>query len=328
MFDFLAETLAGDELKSCSGETSTVNWSCPEVGVMLFEPKNGYSQNIIISGAVHGNETAPIEVINQLINAILNNQYALNVRLMVILGNIEAMRQGERYLNIDLNRLFSDHYLQYEPCYETQRAMILQRVVADFYAQDVEKPRFHFDLHTAIRASRHATFGLLPYLHSGNYQSIMINWLKSVRLEALVVNHAPAATFSYFSSAQFAANSCTLELGKANPFGLNDLQQFSGIKQGLINLITGQVVDVNNNQSIAIYNVAAVITKQSAQFELNVADDVDNFTAFPKGYVIASDGSAYYQVEQEQGYILFPNRNVKCGLRAGLLLLKGELSSI
>jgi len=328
MFDFLAETLAGDDIKTYSGDTLSVCWSRPEPGVIVFEPKRGYSQNIIISAAIHGNETAPIEIVNQLINAILNNQYQLNVRLMVMLGNLDAMRQGERYVNVDLNRLFSDHYLQYESCYETKRAQRLQTIVADFYMTDPDKPRLHFDLHTAIRASRHVAFGLLPYLQSGRYQTEMIHWMQSVGLEALVVNHAPAATFSYFTSHKFSANSCTLELGKAKPFGENDLQQFLGIDQGLINLVTGNAVNVNHYIPITVYKVADVITKKSDSFKLNVADDVENFTAFSKGYVIASDIDACYKVEQDKGYILFPNRHVKTGLRAGLLLVKADLAAI
>jgi len=328
MFDFLAETLAGDKVTSASGETGSVAWSRPEPGVMIFEPCSGYRQNIIISAAIHGNETAPIEIINSLIGAILNHQYPLKVRLMVIFGNLEAMRHNQRYLNVDLNRLFSDHYLQHESCYETQRAATLQQVTADFYSTDPDKPRAHFDLHTAIRASRHLAFGLLPYQELGCYQGAMITWLQSVGLEALVVNHAPAATFSYFSSHQFGAHSCTLELGKAKPFGQNDLQQFSGINQGLIDLITEQPLDTSIGNTLTVYKVAEVITKRSDQFIFNVADDAANFTAFPKGFILASDRDVKYSVKAESGYILFPNNQVKIGFRAGLLLTKCDLSAI
>jgi len=329
-FDFLSETLAGDEIKQTSGQTSSVFWSRPEAGVILFEPINGYQQQVIISVAVHGNETAPIEIVNRLISAILSNQYLLKVRLLVVFGNLDAMRQGKRYLNIDLNRLFSDHHLNYESCYETQRAVILQKVVNDFYKVAPDKPRLHFDLHTAIRASQHATFGLLPFLHEGNYQPEMLTWLQSVGLEALVVNHEPAATFSYFTSKQFSAASCTLELGKAKPFGENDVQQFADIEQGIINLITGKANDVNRNMPLSVYKVADVIVKHSEQFRLNIHDDVANFTKFPKGYLLATDfisrteTEVTYQVENQSGYILFPNKKVKNGLRAGLLLVKSN----
>lgn len=331
-FDFLAETLAGDEVADVSGRTSSLFWTRPEPGVITFEPIAGYQKHIIISVAIHGNETAPIEITNRLINAILSEQYSLKVRLMVIFGNLEAMRQGDRYINIDLNRLFSDQYLQYKPCYETKRAATLQKVVAEFYAVEPNKGKFHFDLHTAIRASQHATFGLLPYLHSGRYQPEMLDWLQSVGLEALVVNHQPAATFSYFSSHQFSVNSCTLELGKAQPFGMNEFKQLSAIEQGLINLISEHKEVHQSGDSLSVYRVADVIIKQSEQFKLNVADDVANFTLLPKGSIVATDlhpdthKAIIYQIKKEPQYILFANRRVKNGLRAGLLLVKSNLA--
>lgn len=328
MFDFLAETLAGDEVIIPSGRTATLSWTRPAPGVMILKPDTGGIKNVVISTAIHGNETAPVEIVAALISGILTGKYVLKVRLMVIFGNLEAMRKGERYIGIDLNRLFSDHYLHYKDCSETQRAATLQQVVADFFQAESDKPRLHFDLHTAIKASFHVAFGLLPYLQSGYYQQDMIAWLQSAGLEALVVNHAPAATFSYFTSNEFAAHSCTLELGKARPFGENDLQQFAGIRQGLINLIADQEVTAEVNAALPVYKVAEVIIKSSEQFKLNVADDVQNFTAFPKGFILASDRDVKYRVEEENGYILFPNNKVKIGFRAGLLLTKVDLSAI
>jgi len=328
MFDFLAETLAGDEISADSGRSLTLSWTRPGPGVLIFEPAADYSKNVVISAAIHGNETAPVEIVSALIAAILTGKYRLKVRLMVIFGNLEAMRRGERYVNIDLNRLFSSHYARYNYCSETQRAATLQQLVGDFYAAQPTKERLHFDLHTAIRSSHHAAFGLLPYLESGRYDQGMITWLRSAGLDALVVNHAPAATFSYFTSNELAANSCTLELGKARPFGKNDLQQFAKIRRGLVNLITDQKIAGEMKSGLTVYKVAEVIIKLSGQFKLNFGDDVKNFTAFPKGFVLASDGSVKYTVQADHGYILFPNNHVKIGFRAGLLLVQSDLSAI
>lgn len=328
MFDFLAETLAGDQMTADSGRSAGLSWTRPAPGVLIFEPAAGYSKNVVISAAIHGNETAPVEIVSALISALLTEKYQLKVRLMVIFGNLEAMRKGERYINIDLNRLFSGHYGRYNYCSETQRAVTLEQVVNDFYAAQPDKERLHFDLHTAIRSSHHRAFGLLPYLDSGRYDQGMIAWLRSAGLDALVVNHAPTATFSYFTSNEFAANSCTLELGKARPFGENDLQQFAKIRRALVNLITDQQIVAEMESALIVYQVAEDIIKLSCQFKLNFADDVKNFSAFPKGFVLASDGKVKYTVQAEQGYILFPNNKVKIGFRAGLSLVKSDLSAI
>lgn len=328
MFDFLAETIKGDPITLGSGQTETFTWWRPGPGVIAFEPKVKSTKSVVISVGVHGNETAPIEIVSALITDLLTGKQALKVRLMVIIGNLEAMRQGERYLSIDLNRLFSDHYQEHQSCYETQRAQELQQIMKNFYCAAADSTRLHLDLHTAIRSSHHTTFGLLPYLNTGSYDHNMLNWLQSIGLEAVVVNHAPAATFSYFSSNEFGAASCTLELGKAKPFSENDLQEFTGIQHGLINLLGGQTNSVPTEPQLQVYQVAEVLIKSSEQFKLNVADDVKNFTPFTKGYILTCDEEAQNRVQQEVGYILFPNNHVRVGFRAGLLLCKGSLTEI
>jgi succinylglutamate desuccinylase len=328
MFDFLAETLASDRMIKRSGSTPSAVWNRPAPGVIVFEPVCDYTQNIIISAAIHGNETAPVEIMGALISDLLANKYSLKVRLMVIFGNIEAMRKGERYLNIDLNRLFSGHYVHYPDRMETQRAATLQQVVADFYGAAKNKFKLHFDLHTAIKPSYHATFGLLPYLPGGHYDPDMIAWLQSIGLDALVVNHTPAATFSYFTSNEFGVSSCTLELGKAQPFGHNDLLKFERIRIGLVNLVLGQTTEHHPSSALITYKVSQVLIKQSEQFKLHIDDNAENFSEFPEGFILASDQNIKYRVNTSQGYILFPNNDVKIGFRAGLLLEKVALSSI
>lgn len=163
---------------------------------------------------------------------------------------------------------------------------------------------------------------MLPHTDDGRYHGESLAWLQNIGLDALVINHAPSPTFSYFSSHEFDCASCTLELGKAKPFGHNDLPQFSGIQQGLIALLEDNLELAGPSQPLHVYKVADVLTKSSQQFRLNIADDVKNFTPFPQGFILASDGENQYAVTQETAYILFPNNHVNVGFRAGLLLEK------
>jgi len=347
MLDFLSEAIEGDHISLKSGTintgvkqgtSETISWTRTAPGIITFEPNATTDKSVVISVGIHGNETAPIEIVCELVSKLLSGELSPKVRLLVIIGNLQAIRCGERYLTVDMNRLFSEHYQDHKPCYETKRAQQLQTAMKNFYNAADHSNKLHFDLHTAIRDSHHLRFGLLPYLNSGQYDADMINWLQNIGLEAVVVNHAPAATFSYFSSNEFAAASCTLELGKARPFNQNNLQQFSIIEQGLVNLISGQKIDSNNHVTsqpvLQAYKVAEVIIKSSEQFKLNLADDVKNFTAFNKDFVLCGDGNNgddghhQYKVKQEIGYILFPNNHVKVGFRAGLLLEKFNLSDM
>ncbi|WP_316675982.1 succinylglutamate desuccinylase [uncultured Tolumonas sp.] len=333
MFDFLQITLSGREPLEHSGSNFNLRWRWLARGVLQLEPLHGYRMNVVLSAGIHGNETAPIELLAALVSDLLHGKRRLKVRLLVIFGNPMAMVSGERYNQIDLNRLFSRHYDHFPDCIETARAEQLELLVRDFYDQSNEGERLHFDLHTAIRESHHQRFGLLPHTDKGLYgRSLysrrMLDWLHHSGIEALVINQAPSGTFSYFTSQHCHADSCTLELGKARPFGHNDLNQFALINQGLISLITGINLLPYAAEPIKVYRVTQELIKITEQFRLNFSESVKNFTRFSAGDVLARDGEISYQVQQTEEWILFPNASVRPGLRAGLMLVQVPTDSL
>lgn len=328
MFDFLQMTLSGREPLEHSGSNFNLRWQWLAQGVLQLEPLHGYRKNVVLSAGIHGNETAPIELLAALVSDLLYGKRRLKVRLLVILGSPTAMVSGERYQQIDLNRLFSGRYAQFPACAETARAELLEQLVRDFYDQSNEGERLHFDLHTAIRESHHQRFGLLPYTDNGLYSRKMLDWLHHSGIEALVINQAPSCTFSYFTSQHCQAESCTLELGKARPFGQNDLNQFALINQGLLSLITGINLLPYAAEPIKVYRVTQELKKISEQFRLNFPESVKNFTRFSVGDVLARDGEITYQVQQPQEWVLFPNADVRPGLRAGLMVVQVPTDSL
>lgn len=325
MMQFLHETLAGDVYSPQSGETPALHWQRSAPGVIEFTPKAACDKSVVISAGIHGNETAPVEIVAQLVQDLLSGERRLAVRLLVILGNLPALRRGERYLDVDMNRLFSGKHHNYEPCDETRRAALIETLVSAFYQAAPETQRVHFDLHTARKPSFHVRFGLMPHVDCGTYPAETLEWLRRVGLEALVINHVPAATFSYFSSQQCGADSCTLELGKALPFGENDLSQFVGIEQGLQALVSDEVTPDHSAEAMPVYKVSQELTKHSEAFRLNFAESVENFTAFERGELLAQDGDTEYRVQQEKEWLIFPNSGVRPGLRAGLMLTRSSL---
>ena len=64
-------------------------------GVLLLEPAGrGRRAQRAGSAGIHGDETAPIELLSLLVRDIAHGGAALACRLLVILGNVDAMRAG------------------------------------------------------------------------------------------------------------------------------------------------------------------------------------------------------------------------------------------
>ena len=287
----------------------------------MLTPHGGYSQSVVLSAGIHGNETAPIEILNQLVSDLLVGKLPLTVRLLVILGNPPAIRAGARYLSADINRMFGGRYKNHLPIDEAKRAEILEQKVGEFFATAPQSLRLHYDLHTAIRGSHHTRFGLLPY-QTTPYCAAMLRWLKESELDALVMHTAAGGTFAHFSSEFCQAASCTLELGKALPFGENQLEQFSPITAGLRALASGGQLPTRSTEAMIFYRVVKSLIKQHVDFKLWVADDTVNFTRYPQGTLMSEQRNEHYRVEHEYEWILFPNPRVALGLRAGIMLVE------
>ncbi|RWR03479.1 succinylglutamate desuccinylase [[Pantoea] beijingensis] len=321
MQDFLKHTLSGEKPYPSAGENDQLRWQWLDEGILELTPHQPTRQAIVISAGIHGNETAPVEILNQLVTLLLQGEKMLVPRLLVILGNPAALRANKRYLRCDLNRLFGGRWQQYEDCPEARRAWRLEQALETFWqAGNNVEIGWHLDLHTAIRGSYHPRFGVLP-LNERAWPEAFMQWLTAAGLEALVFHRAPGGTFTHYSCEHFGASSCTLELGKAQPFGENDLTQFSEAKQALASLLFGEALPAGKHAPRR-YRVSQQITRTSNAFQLHMDTDTLNFTAFPQGTLLAEDGDTRYYVKQAREYVLFPNPNVAPGLRAGLLLVE------
>lgn len=327
--DWLALTLAGQSPARNQGRTEQLSWHWRGPGLLELIPHESCDEAWVISAGIHGDETAPIELLAELTADWLAGRRPLACRLLLILGNPAAMAAGRRYLDRDLNRLFDGPRAADPPGAEPQRARQLEAAVADFWQAADTQIRRHYDLHTAIRASAHLRFALLPAQERG-YDAAMLRWLPSAGIEALVRHSAPGRTFSHFTSARFGAASCTLELGKARPFGQNDLSQFAQVKAALaagLAADAGALADLPQTTPKG-YRVSQELRKHSEAFVLHLPEATANFTAYAQGTLLAEDGPQQYRVQAEQEYLLFPNARVAPGLRAGLMLTEIPLSQL
>lgn len=321
MQDFLKQTLSGELPEQIAGHNDQLSWQWLDEGILELTPINTTSQAFVVSAGIHGNETAPVEILNELISQLLSGEKPLLPRLLVIYGNPAALRNNKRYQRCDINRMFGGRWQQYEDCPEARRAWRLEQAMETFWqAGSSDEVRWHLDLHTAIRGSYHTRFGVMP-LRTTPWPEDFLHWLGAAGLEALVFHRSAGGTFTHYSGKHFSAASCTLELGKALPFGSNDLTQFSAAKQALAAVLFGDALPEVTAQPQR-YRVSQQITRHTEAFKLHMSDDTLNFTAFPQGSLLAEDGEERFYVQQAREYVIFPNPNVALGQRAGLMLVE------
>ncbi|RZF53603.1 succinylglutamate desuccinylase [Acinetobacter halotolerans] len=324
MLDLLTLTLEQQTPEQTQGETADFTWQWLAEGLLQCTPKSSYSKTMVLSAGIHGNETAPIELLANIIKDLFTQRLTLGARVLFVLGNPEAIRQGVRYLENDMNRMFCGAYQHLTPDRETYRAAQLEQMTAQFFAQShPDAARYHYDLHTAIRSSLLPVFALFPYQVQA-YDDFLIQSLNAADLDALVYHNAAGKTFTHFTAETFQAASSTLELGKAKPFGQNELSEFAAIDQVLRAVLSGQALPVRQKPSIRQFKVVDSILKQSEDFQLKLNADAPNFSRFEKGELIATQHAGNTVVDDQQVWILFPNPNVKIGLRAGLILKEIE----
>ncbi|MFK8022177.1 MAG: succinylglutamate desuccinylase [Pseudomonadales bacterium] len=329
---FLHTALAGLSIDSrCILDNGVVVESLSE-GVLKFTPSLAEDDSgktaLMISAGVHGNETAPIEIMDVLVDDILSGSQQLECSLLLVLANIPAIRTQARFTSENMNRLFggdkktecNEQNADSKNESEAARASELMGLSQQFFAQAAGN-KVHYDLHTAIRASKHKLFAISPNSStkrdSGQSLEEHIAILGRMGIQAVLTGTKSHTTFSAFTARECGATSFTLELGQVRPFGENDLSKLSAFDQTLRLLIANKLKDkTDHSNKPTTYTIVQEVLKENATFELSFEDDAANFTAFTQGDVIAKDGQHSVTAEQTGDCIVFPNANVNIGARA------------
>lgn len=297
-----------------------------DAGVIVVEPDHPGDKDVIFSCAVHGDETAPIEIVRDMVTDILAGKLQVQHRTLFLIANPAAIVNGTRFIDVNMNRLFSGTHTKGNTP-EHHRAAKLEQYVSRFYKQ---QRRFHYDLHTAIRDSAHEKFAVYPYTHGGPYKKEQLTFLAECGVDTILLNQAPTTTFSYYSVREHNADAFTVELGKVRPFGENDMNRFADADTMFRKLISTSDLELPQFDSNRhyVYDVSRSIDRTAEDFRLNFADDVANFTEFELGHLLAVDGENEYKVEQPGERIIFPNAKVALGQRALLTVVPTPVENL
>ena len=310
-----------------------------DTGVIYFQPKSIALSNVqncyVFSSAVHGNETAPIEICNELITNILSGTFHPTHPVLFIFGNPASINIGKRFVEENMNRLFSGYHSKgLDPQgrgsnNERVRANKLEQYVSKFFGFYPQTHKTHYDLHTAIRDSAHDKFAVYPCLHGKPWNRQQFEILRAMGVTTFLLMQKAATTFSYYSSNTHGAQAFTIELGKVRPFGQNDQAKFAAAKQTLIDLLMAQDFDADgyDANNYQLMSVSREIIKNHDDFELNFSDEAANFTEYQAGQMIAKENGEAILVEQPIEAIVFPNANVEIGQRAILMVVPTDISN-
>jgi succinylglutamate desuccinylase len=291
----------------------------PAKGILSI--KSGTARaSVVVSVGVHGDETGPIEVVAHVLEALAREPQALAVDLLVCVGNIDAIAAGKRFIDADLNRMFRPVRGSLAGAAEAARADTMIAATAAFF--DGAGPvRWHLDLHTAIRPSVYPTFAIVPDLIAEEGKRSLIGWLGQAAIGAIIMNPQSAGTYSYYSAEFHGAAASTVELGRVGTLGQNDLSLFADVHEALDGLLRGAAPKAPKIAS-HVFKVAQEIMKLSDGFKMAFDRSTQNFTALHEGDVIATDGDTVYRVKHPEELVVFPNPDVRVGLRAGLMVVR------
>lgn len=267
---------------------------------------------LILSAGVHGDETAPVQVLEHLQRQLLQRSLIPRRPLLLIIANQPALLNGKRFMQTNMNRLFG---APVRPAgYETKRSLALEAYCRDF--AELYGVGWHLDLHSTIKPSRHEHFALMPACNR-HYDDAWAPLLAHHGFTALVRQRSPAFTFSNFTCATLGFESFTLECGAVRgssasvPLVLQPL---------LMALLEDDPFVVPSNATLQRYEVTIDLIKRSTAFRFRVNEQSDNFATFVEGTVLAQDGDVVIRAPCDHSALLFANSAVPVGDRAGLVL--------
>lgn len=263
-----------------------------------FHHDGGESEAHLVVGAIiHGDEVGSVPAVVDLAERLATASVSYGGRLTLVLGNPEASLKNRRFLDYDLNRVFTDSPPN---GHEGDRSLALKPILrtADVF----------LDLHQTIQPTTSA-FYTFPFDRDG------WKWARLIGNAPIWVTRAPGAGFSRDSCCadefvrSLGKTGLTLELGHKG-FSASATEKTTAVLQRLL-LATAQW----NGDLTAIEAMAGtqpdfnfIETSYAHPFSdptLRLKDGIRNLAPVKEGELLSAEGSTAIEAPIE-GYILFP----------------------
>lgn len=318
-----AVTMPLPDFELAASRFTARGWSATHCGDAMwrFRPRAAAPRlQLLITAGVHGDETAPMEMLARRLPSWADAADELRIDLFVAIGNLSAVAAGRRFVRYDMNRMFGDAVVASSWGEESVRARLLADALSTAIVSTHGLPCVHLDLHTTIRQSHRPTFAIVP---GDDANAPLLRWLGGAGLHAAVLSPGPNSTLSAFT-ARLGAASSTVELGKAAAFGANDLGLLAEFDAALDVLVRRPDQAwpslARQGRAIETFRVTRELVRSSDDFELLLPSTAPNFEPVAKGQLVARDGAREIRAAHDDERVLFPNPAVALGLRAGLLV--------
>ncbi len=126
------------------------------------------SPTLIVIGGVHGNEPAGVQALETVVAKLEKDVNALDGNFFAIVGNLQALREGKRYLSRDLNRIWTG-----------DKTRIVENGLEDAEYVDPEM-REHYELYDCLKN--------IIDTHTGPFYFIDLHTVSSESAPFVIIN--------------------------------------------------------------------------------------------------------------------------------------------
>jgi succinylglutamate desuccinylase len=158
--------------------------------------KGNGPDKLIVIGGMHGNEKSGVDAINRILPRLRKVFNQDKGAIYFLKGNTEALKRNERFIDKDLNRLWTDEYINNhsKDIADIKQLQALHQIIEQDICRGQYKNCYFLDLHTF---SAHSGIFCIP---AGNKQSIAFARSFGVPFIEKLSDMLPGTALSYFGN--------------------------------------------------------------------------------------------------------------------------------